>query len=133
MAGAGSEMPPEFEVVRRWFDAFNRRELDVILSLAHPEITFRPLQVHGSEQLHGREGLAALWARMEQVGLDHRIEMTGLHLLPGGEIAALGLVKPGDVDFVGIYRVEGGLVREAQNRFSDENTLRRLGLNDAGR
>jgi ketosteroid isomerase-like protein len=135
MAGAGCDRPamsPGFEIVRRWFDAFNRRDLADTLTLAHPEITLRPLQVHGSGEWHGREGVEALWARMERLGLDHKVEITGLYVLPDDDIAALGLVKPGDVEFVGIYRLEGGLVRDARNRFSDEDTLRRLGLLDAG-
>jgi ketosteroid isomerase-like protein len=135
MAGAGDvrpAMPSDFDVVRRWFDAFNGRDLEAVLELAHPEISFSPLQVHGTDLLYGREGVADVWARMEGVGLDHRIELTALHTLEDGRTAAVGLVKPGDVDFVGIYRIEDGLVREGQNRFAGEDTLRRLGIADAG-
>ena len=135
MAGAGAEgpaVPSDFDVVRRWFDAFNRRDLEALLPLAHPEISFSPLQVHGTDVLHGREGVSAVWARMEDVGLDHRIAITALYTLEDGRTAAVGLVQPGDVDFVGIYRIEDGLVREGQNRFADDNTLRRLGIADAG-
>ena len=46
-------------------------------------------------------GSRTVWARMEGVGLDHRIELTALHTLEDGRTAAVGLVKPGDVDFVG--------------------------------
>ena len=135
MAGAGSDRPaspPEFAIVRRWFDAFNRRDLAATLALAHPRITFRPLQLHGGETWRGPDGVTRLWARMEQVGLDHRIAITGLHVLEDGDIAVLGLVKPGDVEFVGIYRLEDGLVLDAQHRFSDQDTLRRLGLHEEG-
>jgi ketosteroid isomerase-like protein len=135
MAGAGSDrpaVPSGFDVVRRWFDAFNRRDLDALLALAHPEISFSPLQVHGADVLHGHDGVAAVWARMEEVGLDHRIAITALHTLEDGRTAAIGLVQPGDVDFVGIYRIEDGLVREGQNRFAGDDTLRRLGIADAG-
>jgi hypothetical protein len=123
---AGS--PPGFTVARRWFDAFNRRDLAETLALAHPEIAFRPLQLHGGETWHGRDGIEALWGRMNELGLSHEVEITSLHELPGGIIAALGVVKPGDVPFVGTFRLEDGLVREARNRFSDEDTLRGLGL-----
>jgi ketosteroid isomerase-like protein len=135
MAGAGSDrpaMPSDFDVVRRWFDAFNRRDLEALLGLAHPEISLSPLQVHGTEFVLGHEGVAGVWARMEGVGLDHRIELTGLHTLEDGRTAAVGLVKPGDVDFIGIYRIEDGLVREGQNRFAGDDTLRRLGIADGG-
>jgi ketosteroid isomerase-like protein len=133
MAGAGSDrpaVPSDFDVVRRWFDAFNRRDLDALLALAHPEISFSPLQVHGADVLHGLEGVAAVWGRMEEVGLDHTIVITALHTLEDGRTAAVGVVQPGDVDFVGLYRIEDGLVREGQNRFAGEETLRRLGIGD---
>ena len=134
MAGAGSDRPAvssDFDVVRRWFDAFNRRDLDALLALAHPEISFSPLQVHGTDVLHGHDGVKGVWGRMEEVGLDHRIAITALHTLEDGRTAAVGLVQPGDVDFVGIYRIEDGLVREGQNRFAGDDTLRRLGIADA--
>jgi ketosteroid isomerase-like protein len=131
MAGAGEvrpAMPSDFEVVQRWFDAFNRRDLEALLAVAHPDISFSPLQLHGADVLHGHEGVSAVWARMEEVGLDHTIAITALHTLEDGRTAAVGLVKPGDVDFVGLYRIEDGLVREGQNRFAGEDTLRRLGI-----
>jgi ketosteroid isomerase-like protein len=135
MAGAGAEgpaVPSDFEVVRRWFDAINRRDLEALLALAHPEISFSPLQVHGADVLHGHEGVAAVWGRMEEVGLDHRIAITALHTLEDGRTAAVGLVQPGDVGMVGIYRIEDGLILEGQNRFAGEDTLRRLGIGGAG-
>jgi hypothetical protein len=135
MAGAGSERPatsPDFAVVERWFAAFNRRDLADALSLAHPELAFSPLQIHGAGTWHGRDGLEDLWARMARVGLDHRVQITGLHALADGRVAALGLVQPGGVQFVGVFQIDGGLVREARHRFSDEDTLRGLGLSVAG-
>ena len=135
MAGAVPDrpaMPSDLDVVRRWFDAFNRRDLEALLALAHPGISFSPLQVHGTDVLHGHDGVAAVWERMERVGLDHRIALTGLHTLEDGRTAAVGLVQPGDVGFVGIYRIEDGLVREGQNRFAGEDSLRRLGIADGG-
>ena len=135
MAGAGSARPaspPELAILRRWYDAFNRRDLAATLAVAHPQITFRPLQLHGADTWHGRDGVEALWARMAKLGLDHRVEVTSVHVLPDGELVAHGLVKPGDVEFVGIFRLEDGLVRSANHRFSDQDTLRRLGLDEAG-
>jgi hypothetical protein len=132
MAGASSDQPDDVTVVRRWFDAFNRRDLAQTLALAHPEIVFRPLQIHGSDAWHGLDGMEAVWRRMHDMGLDHLVEITSVHRLDSGELAAVGLVKPGDVPFVGIYRLEGGLIREGHNKFAGEDTLRRLGLDNGG-
>jgi ketosteroid isomerase-like protein len=119
---------PEAELIRRWFAAFNRRDLQETLALSHPEIELRPLQLHGTRTWHGRDGVAAMWERMRVLGLDHQVEVNSVHELPGGELAVLGVVKPGDAEFVGIYRIEDALVRDVRHSFADEDTLRRLGL-----
>jgi 3-mercaptopropionate dioxygenase len=116
------------DLVREWFAAFNRRDIEATLEMSHPEIAFRPLQLHGTKTWRGREGVATLWARMFEVGLDHRIDITDIRELADGHVAALGIVRPGGEGFAGIYRVEDGLVRSAQHTFADDETLRRLGL-----
>src|SRR4051794_16020568 len=118
------------DVVREFFVAFNARDIDATLALVHPEISFRPLKVHGLDVWHGREGVTELWRQMRELGLDHRIDITGFQELPTGEVAALGVVRPGDTGFVGLYRLDGGLIRDARHFFADEETLRRLGVSD---
>jgi len=59
-AAAGAQSPPadSTEVVRRFVDAFNARELDALLALAHPEVEW--LSISGSQvavETRGREAL----------------------------------------------------------------------------
>lgn len=57
-AGAQSSPADSTEVVRRFVDAFNAREPDALLALAHPEVEW--LSVSGSEiavETRGREAL----------------------------------------------------------------------------
>ena len=115
-------------VVQEFFVAFNGRDIDATLALVHPEIEFHPLKVHGVEIWHGRDGVTELWRQMRELGLDHRIEISDVRTRPDGVIAALGTVRPGDTGFVGLYRVEQGLIRQARHYFADDETRRRLGV-----
>jgi limonene-1,2-epoxide hydrolase len=116
------------DVVRRFLVAFNDRDVDATLAIVHPEIAFQPLKMHGAEVWHGRDGVAELWRRMGEVGLDHTIDVTELRVRPDGVIAAIGAVQPGGDGFVGLYRVEDGLIRQARHYFADDDTRLRLGV-----
>ena len=70
--------------------AFNDRDAEATLAVVHPEIAFQPLKVHGAEVWHGRDGVAELWRRMGEVGLDHTLDITELRVRPDGVIAAIG-------------------------------------------
>jgi ketosteroid isomerase-like protein len=114
------------------FDAFNRRSLPEMLSLADPEIELRPLRMSGPEVWRGHDGIRRLYERFDERRLDHRIEIDRTRRLPDGRIVALGRVVMGDVqhDFVGIHVVRGGRVASAHHMFSYDGILRRLGLLD---
>jgi ketosteroid isomerase-like protein len=115
-------------VVQQFFVAFNDRDIEATLALVHPEIEFRPLKVHGVDVWHGRDGVAELWRQMRELGLDHRIDVSEVRERHDGDLAVLGVVRPGDTGFVGLYRIQDGLVRDARHYFADDDTLRRFGL-----
>jgi limonene-1,2-epoxide hydrolase len=116
------------DVVRQFLAAFNDRDAEATLAVVHPDIAFQPLKVHGAEVWHGRDGVAELWRRMGEVGLDHTLDITELRVRSDGVIAAIGRVLPGEDGFVGLYRVEDGLIRQARHYFADDDTRLRLGL-----
>jgi ketosteroid isomerase-like protein len=115
-------------VVQQFFVAFNDRDIEATLALVHSQVEFRPLKVHGVDVWHGRDGVAELWKQMRELGLDHRIDVAEVRERAEGEYAVLGTVRPGDTGFVGLYRLEDGLVRDVRHYFADEETRRRLGV-----
>jgi limonene-1,2-epoxide hydrolase len=118
----------DLDVVREFLAAFNDRDGEATLAVVHPEISFQPLKVHGAEVWHGRDGVAELWRRMGEVGLDHTLDITELRVRSDGVVAAIGHVRPGEDGFVGLYRVEDGLISKARHYFADDDTRLRLGL-----
>ena len=76
------------EIVRRSFEAFDRRDLDAYLALMDPdvEITSRFL---GQTTYHGHDGVREWWEDMLRVLPDTRVELQELHDL--GELVLLAL------------------------------------------
>jgi hypothetical protein len=61
MTTAVRDISKERELLRFVYDAFNRREIDPILVLMHPEVEW-PNGMEGG-WVHGREGVRAYWTR----------------------------------------------------------------------
>jgi ketosteroid isomerase-like protein len=112
------------------YDAFNRRDLDALLELSHPDIELHPLRLSPGAVYRGHDGIRALFEEMRALGLDHRFDIAETRLLPGGRVAAIGKVVMGGAatDFVGVHAVAGGRIGLTHHYFSDEDTLARLGL-----
>lgn len=67
-------------VVRRWFDAFNAREIDAMLAEMHPRVDFHPLRLHGVESsYHGHDGVRSWLDDVERLHHTHRIELADVH------------------------------------------------------
>lgn len=123
-------MPAPTDAVLAIYDAFNRRDLDGVLALTHPEIELHPLRMSPRGPWRGRDGIRELFGEMQSVGLRHRFDIDRTHTMADGRIASFGAVVAEDVrtPFVGIHRVDDGLVRSTHHYFSDPETLRHLGL-----
>ncbi|MEZ5155477.1 MAG: nuclear transport factor 2 family protein [Solirubrobacterales bacterium] len=124
-------------VIRGWFDAFNRRDLDGMLARFDPAVEFRPLRFPGVEQSYdGHDGIRAWFADVTGSGHVHRIDaddfsaMDDGRLLVGGSVslAAVGGIAP----FSGVYTLDRGLIIQASHYFTPGEVLERLGIIDRG-
>ncbi len=53
--------------VRRWFDAFNSRDLKGMLACMHPHVDFHPLRLHGIDASYrGHRGVSAWFAGLRR-------------------------------------------------------------------
>ena len=68
------------ELVRRAFDAFNRRDLDAFLALCHPDVEFvaYAMQLEGGDPYRGHEGVRAWWETIFAVYPDFRADIEEL-------------------------------------------------------
>ena len=118
-------------VVRCWVDAFNRRDAEALVRLAHPEVVVYPTALFRRRNRYGgHDGLRTWIAELvagdtseSVVNTDVRHERTG-EILVIGEIAVQGRpVSP----VAGLFEVQDGLVLSARSYLSDEQTMRRVG------
>jgi ketosteroid isomerase-like protein len=63
------------ELIRRAFEAFNRRDLDTMLALAHEEIVVESRLVAMEGGYHGPEGVRRWWDHVFDVLPDYEIEV----------------------------------------------------------
>jgi hypothetical protein len=75
-----------FELIaRRFVDAFNRRDADGMVALAHPEIEFHPTSLVGTGQRYdGHEGLRRWVAELSASGMQHQVRVREVRPLDDG-------------------------------------------------
>jgi ketosteroid isomerase-like protein len=124
---------PGASVVTRWIDAFNAQDLDGMLACLSGNVVFRPLELlgfHGSYT--GHAGVRRWFSDFQPLGRDHRLEITEVRCAADGQVVAVGALSLGEAHSVasicGLHRTANGKIVSLRHYFSDENTVRRLGL-----
>lgn len=111
------------KIVLRWIDAFNDRDLDSVLTLMDPEVRLHPLRLSGVERLYrGHDGVERWFARMSEVGLKHRFDVSALRT-DGREVRGVGQMHlaPDEepVRFWMLDRIEDGRIVTAHHYLTD--------------
>ena len=136
----GPEEPPAEgspeELVARWIDAWNWREVDVLLELADPGIVLQPLRLRGlNEAYHGHEGVRAWMETIRSEDHDHRLSPQSLKALDSRRILAVGTVRIGpDVTspFSGLYEHRDGRIAFMSHYFTPPSVLESIGVLEPG-
>jgi ketosteroid isomerase-like protein len=124
------------EVVRRVIDAFNRRDVATLQSLAAPRLEFSAGLI-GTSNYHGTEGIARFirevdtaWSAL-QVTLDEVKDM-GEMVLTKGRFIGRGRSTGAPVERHAfyVYRVERGKIAELKTYFSEGDALEAVGLRE---
>ena len=108
------------DIVRRAFDAFSRRDLNVLLTLADPDIEFMPAtaRVAGrAEPYRGHEGLRTYLADVARVWQELRSEPeefveVGDVVVCTGRVYAWGVGRVIDAPAGWVWRLRGGRLVE---------------------
>ena len=103
------------------YDAFNRRDIDAILPLMHPEVEW-PNGMEGG-WVHGHEGVRAYWTRQWRM-IDPHVEPKGFDTEPDGRVIVhvhqivrdLSGALLLDRMVQHVYRIEGGLIQRMDIR-----------------
>jgi hypothetical protein len=115
--------------VRRWFDAFNSRNLEGMLVCMDAHVDFRPLRLRGIESVyHCHTGVGDWFADLVQMEHRHRIELSKVHASSGGEVIAAGTLSAaepgGSSSFWAVNQFKDGLIVVARHFLSNRFHLR---------
>jgi ketosteroid isomerase-like protein len=115
-------VPENADIVRRAFDAFSRRDLNVLLTLADPEIEFMPAtaRVAGrAEPYRGHDGLRTYLADVARVWQELRSEPeefveVGDVVVCTGRVYAWGVGRVIDAPAGWVWRLRDGRLVEGR-------------------
>ena len=121
------------ELVARWVEAFNARDLDGMLACLAEDVDFHPLRLTGVlASYDGHDGVREWWATLGDIGHDHRIVLAEVRYLRDGRVLASGSLKVGGERDVGPFsavdRVDGGRIVATHHYLSDADMLEQIGL-----
>ena len=119
------------QLVRRWAEAMNDRDLSALLNLAHPDIECQPLKLSSRGVYRGRAGLAEwiLDLMFDTGGI--RVRIQRVQKLSTERVAAFGTAGMDDVDvspYALVAIVRDGKVAAIRSYLNDKPTMERLGL-----
>jgi ketosteroid isomerase-like protein len=115
--------------VRRWFDAFNSRDLEGMLACMHPHVDFHPLRLHGlSDSYDGHQGISEWFAGLQAMEHHHRIELAQTSAVGSQRVIAAGTLTGADpagpASFWALTRFETDLIVSSRHHLSDRFHLR---------
>ena len=121
------------EIVLRWVDAFNARDLEGMLACLAEDVDFHPLRFSGvSRSFQGRDGVRDWFAQFRRLGHAYQIVVSQTADGGNGRLFASGSLSLDGVSGVGpvsmLHRVDGGLIVDAHHYLSDPHLIQSLGL-----
>jgi ketosteroid isomerase-like protein len=122
--------------VERWIDAWNWRQTDELVELAHPDIELHPLRLRGlSPVYNGHDGLRAWMETITRESHDHRISADTVKRIGDGRVLAIGTVSIGGhttSPFSGVYELEDGKLLLMAHYFTPVSVLESIGVLEPG-
>jgi ketosteroid isomerase-like protein len=119
------------ELVRRWFDALNARDLDALIAMADPAIDVYPMQFAVSGNYEGHDGLRRWRNDLGAWDPGHHVERGEVRDLGDGRYVMFGTVVIDGADFSPyalLIRITNGKVAAMRSYLNDEETLERMGV-----
>lgn len=113
-------------------EAFNGRDADALVALAHPRIVFRPTALVGRRRTyHGHAGLRRWVAELDAMDAHFQLHIREIRPQRPSGFLVLSKLRVGDelvIDSAMIACLREGRIVEAHGYLSDEWMLVRLGL-----
>jgi ketosteroid isomerase-like protein len=115
--------------VRRWFDAFNSRDLEAMLACMDAHVDFQPLRLPGVDAIyHCHVGVRDWFADLVRMEHRHRVDLSEVSGAGEDRVIAAGTLSaadpPASSSFWAVERFENGLIVSARHYLSDRFHLR---------
>lgn len=114
----------------RWIGAFNTRDLDAMLALMDARVRLHPLRLNGLDRSYrGHDGIRRWFARMEELGLEHRFAVSDVRgdSEEAMAVGSLRLEPDGDaIRFWMLDKIDDGLIVSAHHYLTDPGAFPRL-------
>jgi len=115
--------------VRRWFDAFNSRDLEAMLACMDAHVDFQPLRLRGIDAIyHCHVGVRDWFADLVRMEHRHRIDLAEVSAAAGNKVIAAGTVSAADGDgpasFCAVEHFADGLIVVARHYLRGSFQLR---------
>jgi ketosteroid isomerase-like protein len=114
--------------VRRWFDAFNSRDLEAMLACMDAHVDFQPLRLRGIDAIyHCHVGVRDWFTDLVRMEHWHRVDLnevsaTGDKVIAAGRLSAADPAGPSS--FWAVEYFESGVIVSARHYLSDRFHLR---------
>ncbi len=135
MAGPSSteQIVSPTEIVARWVEAFNARDLEGMLACLAHDIALHPVKLIGLEASYrGHNGVRSWFAQLQRHRYAHAIVLSDLRDLGDGRVFATGSLSlregPEIAPFSGLHRVADGVTVRAHHYLTDPEMIEQLGL-----
>lgn len=130
---ASSAGQDAFSVLARGFvQAFNDRDADALVALAHPRIVFRPPSLDSRRRTYnGYAGLRRWIAEIDATGVDFQVHVREIRPLAPSGFVVLSKLRVDDeliTDSAMVASVHEDKIIEAHGYLSDEGMLAHLGV-----
>jgi SnoaL-like protein len=120
------------ELGRRFIDAANRRDVDALVALCHPELELLPTMIVSQRAVyHGHDGLRRWVADLLTAEIAYEAHVRRVREFGDDQFAVLAEVRlQGEVitQSALVGRVRDDLIVRAKGYLSDEQTLIRVGV-----
>jgi hypothetical protein len=129
---SGADQDAFIALARGFVEAFNDRDADALIALAHSRIVFRPTTLVGQRRTYnGHAGLRRWVAEIDATGVDFQVHIREIRSLAPSGFLVLSKLRVGDeliTDSAMIASVHQDKIIEAHGHLSDEGMLAHLGL-----
>jgi hypothetical protein len=120
-------------IAHAFIDAFNRRDADGLVALAHPGIEWRPSRLAGvGEVYHGHDGLRRWLEGLRVSRVQHQARVREVRAFDESRFAVISEVllegEPVTPSAMVARLSDAGTIIDARAYLSDEQLLERLGL-----